>query len=422
MQIHFPRSPFSPIEVPRPRLLGVYGSAEVRSPGSIPEQLAVALARPNGAEPLDLLVRPGMRVVVIVDDLTSPTPAAQILPPLLRSLQQAGIAHQDLEVLVATGSGRPLTSDELRLKVGELVLRDFPVVQHEWRNLAELTALENTTDGYPVIVNRRLIEADLAIGVQAVIPDRVVGFSGGYSIVDPGCFADTHSTLDIQWDAAQYPVEAILGQVSNSVRRTLDTIGAIAGLDYVIQVVVDGRGEVVNLVSGAPTAAFQAAVPTAFQIYAVDVPERADVVIADASPYDRDLFLAARALYAASLAVRPGGAIVLLARCPEGIAPTHPEVLQHPVQPARDLANDLSYGRLIDVVAGAFLAMLSEVIERTRSVIVVSPGLIPEDLQHLGLRHAATPQEALEQARDPIGATATVLVLRQATTLFPRPA
>lgn len=420
MQITFPRSPFPAIDVPQPRLLGVYGPADVRGAGPIPRQLSVALGRPIGAEPLDLILRPGMRVLVVVDALSSPLPAYEVLPPLLQAIQLAGVAHRDLEILVATGSERRLALDELRGRLGERILDDYPIVQHEWRNLSELATLDNTPDGHPVIVNRRLVEADLAIGIQAVLPDRVTGFSGGHGIVDPGCFADTHSTLDIRWDAACYPTEAILGQASNPVRRTLEVIGAIVGLDYVVQAVVDGRGEVVSITAGSPTAAYHAAVPAAHQIYAVDLPDRADVVVADAHPDDRDLFLAARALYAASLAVRPGGSIVLLASCPEGVSPAHPEILRHPVQPAAAIAEDLSYGRLTDVVAGAFLAMLSEVRERVGSIVVVSPGLPAQDAQHLGLRPAATPQEALDQARALVGKEATVLVLRQATTLVPR--
>lgn len=258
------------------------------------------------------------------------------------------------------------------------------------------------------------------IALSDVVPDRVGGYTGGYEIIAPGCLGDTHSTLDVRWLAARYPADAILGVASNPVRQIMGDIGKIAGLDFIVQVVLDGRGEVVDIVSGNPDAAYQASATTAFQIYGVDIPTRADVVIADARPNDRDLLEAAKGLYAASLAVRSGGVIVLIAECPEGIAPGNPQVLQQCVKPVDEIDRDLSLGKLTDVASGAFLAMVERAIAPLSACYLVSSRASEHESACLGFRLLPSPKSALDEAQRLVGPMATVLVLRQATSVVPR--
>ncbi len=420
MRISFPGRAYAPVDVPDACLLGVYGPAALRSRGSVAEQLAVSLARPLGSEPLEARLRPGMRVLVIVGDRTSLDPTALLLPPLLDAVQRAGVAAKDLEILVATASRRVMTPEELRQKLGAGIEARYPVSQHRWSSWAELRSLGDTPDGFPVVVNSKIAEADFVIAVHDVVPDRVGGYTGGSAAIAPGCLGDTHSTLDVRWQAALYPATEILGIASNPIRRIIDEIARIAGLDFVVQVVLDGRGEVVDVVSGDPFAAYQASVTTALQIYGVDVPAPADVVIADAGSADWDLFQAAKGLYAARLATRPGGAIILVAGCPEGVAPTHSQALRQCVQTVSRIDRDLSLGIFTDIVAGAFLAMVSRAIETPGSCYLVSQHLSQEEGACVGLSLSPSPGEALDRARTVVGSRPSVLVLRQATVVVPR--
>ncbi|MGH2459955.1 MAG: lactate racemase domain-containing protein [Chloroflexota bacterium] len=420
MRVAFPGLAYSPVEIPESCLLGNYGPATLRSRETVERQLAVSLARPLGSEPLDSRLRPGMRVLLIVGDRTSAAPTARLLPALLDAIQAAGVARADVDLLVATASRCPMTSEELRHKLGPTIVDGFPVAQHQWRDWSQLRRLGPTTGGYPVVVNRKVVEADFVIALHAVVPDRVGGYSGGYEVIAPGCLGDTHSTLDVRWQAARYPANAILGVASNPVRQIIDEIGKIAGLDFVVQVVQDGRGETVDVVAGAPDVAYSASAGTALQIYGVDVPAPADVVVAVARPDEGNLFQAAKALYAASLAARPGGAVILVAECPEGVAPAHPEILQRRAGPVADIDRDLSLGKLTDVVSGAFLAMVSRAIAPLGLCYLVSSGVSEREAACLGFQSAPSPGNALARARQLIGPAATVLILRDATLVVPR--
>ncbi len=420
MEITFPDSSFEAVQVPESSLVGVCGPGVLATAQPLEDQLAVALARPVGTEPLSVLLRPGMRVLVVVEDHTAPTPTARILPVLLAAIQSAGVAHRDIEILVATASRRQMTETELRQTLGDRTLQEYAVAQHDWRHWSELATIGDTADGYPVIVNRRLAEADVVVGVRHVVPDRVTGFTGGYEIVDPGCFGDTHSTRDISWLAALYPTRDILGRASNPVRQTVEQIGRLTRLAFVVHVVLDGRGDVAEILAGDPVAAYRASAMTAFQVYGIDPPSQGEVVIADARSDSADLLQAARALYGASLVVRPGGAVILVAECPEGVAPNHPQVLRHRVSPLADLERDLSVGTITDVIGAAFLAMVGRSLESLGSCFLASHHVSPQDAACLGIHATTSPREAFEQARTLIGHEPRVLVLRDATTTFPR--
>ncbi len=361
-----------------------------------------------------------MRVLVVVEAGTAPTPSARMLPILLAAIEMAGVTRRDVEILVATASRRQMTEAELRRTLGDQILRDYAVAQHDRNHWSDLVTIGDTADGYPVVVNRRLATADLVIGIRHVTPDRVTGFTGGYEIVDPGCFGDTHSTLDINWLAAQYPGEAILGRVSNPVRQTLDEIGRLTRLGYVVHVVPDARGQVAEVLAGDPVSTYRASAMTAFQVFGIDLDGQIDVVIADAQPDDADLLQAAKALYAASLMVRPGGVIILVANCSEGAAPAHPQVLGHCVHPLDEIARRLSTGAITDVIGAAFLAMVGRSLHGLGQCFLASHYVSAQEATCLGMRLTSSPREAFEHACRQIGHAPRVLVLRRATTAFPR--
>src|SRR5262245_15817249 len=76
--------------------------------------VARALADPVGVRPLAELARGRRDAVVVISDKTRPVPYGIVLPPLLNTLEAAGIARERVEILVATGLHRANTADELR--------------------------------------------------------------------------------------------------------------------------------------------------------------------------------------------------------------------------------------------------------------------------------------------------------------------
>ena len=82
------------------------------SPISDPEAAVNAiLQKPYGTPPLLDMLRKAKpkKLVIVVNDITRPTPYALLMPPLLRVIGEAGISDSDITLLTATGIHDPHT-------------------------------------------------------------------------------------------------------------------------------------------------------------------------------------------------------------------------------------------------------------------------------------------------------------------------
>jgi nickel-dependent lactate racemase len=107
----------------------------------------------------------------------------------------------------------------------------------------------------------------------------------------------------------------------NPVRADIDEAGRMAGISFVINVVMDASNRVVKLLAGDPVAVYQEGAKTCAAIYGVPIREKFDIAIASCGGHPKDicLYQAQKGLAHAALAVKPGGKILLLAACPQGV-------------------------------------------------------------------------------------------------------
>jgi hypothetical protein len=166
--------------------------------------------------------------------------------------------------------------------------------------------------------------------------------------------------------------------------------------------VMDGRGEIAHVVAGDPVAAHRRGAQLSRRVHEVKLPSLADILFIDSQPANTDLWVAAKGFFAGELAVRPGGAIVLITPCPEGVAYGHHEVLERGYLPFRVVREMVEAGAR-DLATG----------------IVVSPGLGPEVAHRLNLCHAPAPQKALELAFRMLGRDASVAVITHGAEALP---
>lgn len=169
-----------------------------RKTREIPDQTQViwdGLENPIGTAKLDDLLKPGHNVVIMVDDITRPTPAARILPLILEKIHAVGIPDRAVRFFVGLGTHRPMTEEELRIKLGDGVLAHFEVINRDYRD-GDYVDLGQTESGTPVEINREVLEADFKIAVGNVIPHISAGWGGGSKMILPGvCSA---MTTDVQ--------------------------------------------------------------------------------------------------------------------------------------------------------------------------------------------------------------------------------
>lgn len=418
MRLEFPYEGYegiAPAEVPDANLLGVY---RPRALGAVDEAGAVSrgFATPHGARRLREEVRASDRVLVLIEDGTRGTPLPRLLPHVLEELRAAGVADEALTLLTAQGTHREMTEGELRLKLGEFYGR-FPVFQHRWLDDTSLREYGRTGDGTRVTANRLLAEHDFVLGLGSVVPHRVKGFSGGAKIAFPGVSGREVQERN-QWEAARRASEEVMGDAGCPARLRTEEAARLAGLRYVVNVVTDREKRIAGCFTGDPVAAHRAACRLSREINAATLPRRADIVVIDSHPADRDFWQSAKGVYAGTLAVRDGGTLILVAPNPEGVAANHPNVLGIGRRPYEEIVRMVEAGEVEDVVGAAVLADVAQVVGRC-DCVMVSPGVTPAEAHRLGFRHAATVGEALETAFERQGRGAAVAVLTHGGRLLP---
>src|SRR5271169_2527282 len=111
----------------------VVGPLAIRPAPPLPNPeavLAAALQQPIGTPPLAELARGRRNACILVCDVTRPVPNRLILPPLLRTLEELGIARRDILILIATGLHRPNEGSELLELVGADIAGQYRIEHH----------------------------------------------------------------------------------------------------------------------------------------------------------------------------------------------------------------------------------------------------------------------------------------------------
>jgi len=400
--------------------------AEVLSPRPSPplanldRAIETALDNPIGQEPLEKWLKPHDRVVIVSDDNTRLTPVDRIIPPLIDRLNGAGIPDAQICCIMALGTHRYMTAAEMEAKVGGSVFRRINVFNHEWRNPDTLVDLGTSSQGTPLLVNRAVAEANVVIGLGAIVPHHIPGFSGSSKIIQPGvCGARTTAATHML--SCSGGGDSLLGIVDNPVRRDMDDMAERVCMQTIFNVVMNSHGGVVGVFFGAMQAAFKEGVELAKQIYGVPYHETPDIVVANSYPCDLDFWQSHKSQYPAQRMVRQGGTIVVCTPAPEGVSPVHTEILDFTAWSSAEIKTAYRDGRLTNGVAAA-LATAWAMVREKASVIMFSPGISKADKARLGHTHADSIDAAVSEALRRQGADARLSVLKHAPDMLPIPA
>jgi nickel-dependent lactate racemase len=399
--------------------------AEVLSPQpstplpDLDRSIQAALARPINQKPLETLVKPGDRVMLVSDDVTRLTPVDRIIPRLLDRLNRAGVADEQISCIMALGTHRYMTEEELASRVGPAVYGRIRVFNHEWREPDNLVDLGFSAQGTPLQVNRLVAEADVVIGLGAIVPHHIAGFSGSSKIIQPGVCgprttAETHMLSCSGGDS-------FLGMADNPVRRDMDDMADRVGMRTICNVVMDSEGRPVGVFYGEMRGCFAAGIELARKIYGVTYRETPDIVVANSYPCDLDFWQSHKSLYPAQRMVRPGGTIIVCTPAPEGISPVHTDLLDYTSWSSEQIKAAYRSGEIRNGVAAA-LATAWALAREKASIIMYSPGIPASDKVRLGHTHAATVDDAVAEALRRQGSDARLTVLTHAPDMLPIPA
>ena len=291
-------------------------------PAPAPDQRAAivaALREPVGGPPLRRRVHPGQTVAIAVCDGTRSQPRRLVVPALLDELE--GIVRlDDVVILVATGTHRANSHDELVDMLGEEIVGAVRIVNHDAGDPGALRWVGSLGRDVPVWLNAEWLAADVRITTGFVEPHFFAGFSGGPKLVAPG-LAGLETTLTLH-DASRigHPDARWGVTEGNPVHDDVRAIAVQTGVTFALDVVLGDAGRVVSAFGGDVLPMHAAACEAARAIAMRAVAQRFDVVVTSNAgfPLDQNLYQAVKGMSAAAQVVVPGGTVVCAAECRDG--------------------------------------------------------------------------------------------------------
>ena len=399
------------VDVPGKNLLGVLEPNEVRVDMTGEAAVRQALAEPIGTPRLRDIIHPGEKIAIVTSDITRPMPTWAVMPALLDELYAAGAAPEDITLVFALGSHRGHTEAEKAHLAGERAWREITCVD---LNVEDCVHIGTTSRGTPVDIDRRVAEADRRICLGNIEYHYFAGYSGGAKAIMPG--VSTRAAIQAN-HSRMVESAACAGHLKgNPVREDIEEAAAMVGVDFILNVVLDAHKEIIRAVAGDVTAAHRAGCAFLDTLYRKELPRRADIVLVSqgGAPKDLNLYQTQKALDNAKHAVKPGGVIVLMGSCKEGLGEKTFEEWITSAPTAHSLIDRIQREFRLGGHKAAAIAMVLE----NADIYLVSD--LPDELvRKLFMVPYHSAQEAYEAAAAKCGPGATVLAMPYGGSTLP---
>lgn len=391
------------VELPEKNLMDVLVSNPMEHLRRDKEAVDYALRHPIGTPELQKLAKPGQRIAIITSDISRPVPSHKMLPAVLEELLAAGCAKENITVVFGLGSHRRHTDQERRTLAGDYA---YGLVRCVDSDPEDCVSMGRTSRGTPIDITRSVAEADFRICLGNVEFHYFAGYSGGAKAIMPGVSTpaaiQANHRMMVSRDACAGKLEG------NPIREDIEEAGAVVGVDFILNVVLDEHKNIVYASAGSVTAAHRDACGYLDRMYRKVIPRLADIVIVSqgGAPKDANLYQAQKALDNAKHAVRPGGTIILIGACPEGFGSAKFEQWFREADSAHSLVERLDREFQLGGHKAAAIAMVLEY-----ATIDLVSEMDPELVRSLFLVPRASAQQAFDAALAKYGEDASVLAM-----------
>jgi nickel-dependent lactate racemase len=291
--------------------------------------VAAALKHPIEALPLVQLAMSRKTACVVISDITRPVPNRVILPPLLRTLESAGIERNRTTILIATGTHRPNVGQELVSLVGGDIASMYPVVNHDCHNRDAQRRI-GELEGAPVEINSKYLDADLKILTGLIEPHPYAGYSGGAKSILPGLSSFETMKFMHSFKMIAHPKVTNCVLDGNPFYAATMQAARLAGVDFIVNALINKKKQPVGFVAGGARGAHLAGCRRVEETSVVRMGKPADLVITSGggAPMDATFYQCGKGLLGAKAICRPGGTVILVCGCALGIgSDTYAEVV-----------------------------------------------------------------------------------------------
>jgi lactate racemase len=279
-----------------------------------------AFDNPINSKPVRELAKGKKNVVILFDDISRPTKTSEIVPFILEELAEAGVDKDNIQFICALGSHGALGIQEFIKKLGKDIPGQYNVYNH---NPYENCSYVGTTSrGTRVSLNTEFMNADLKIGIGAILPHQGVGFGGGGKIILPGIASiDTivYNHGPVRNQARETGIDANTGMGNyqhNAQRLDIEEACRLSGLDIKIDVIVNEHRDTIALFAGEPGSQYYEGVKLALPHYWSPLPDKPDIVVVNCNAKANETLIGS--VVAQSLLPSSGGTVVMVSDNPIG--------------------------------------------------------------------------------------------------------
>lgn len=423
------------LKVPLPtkwNVLGVFTPRPLAAAPNAEEACRAALAAPLSVQPFAERDLRGKRILLVADDVSRPTPVYSYFRPVRDALVAAGARHDDIEILFALGVHRPMSEEEACAKIGAEYLAEHRWHNHDAFDRSQLIHVGRTERGTPLWFNHRLAQVDLVVTLGAIEPHTLLGFSGGYKMLLPGCAgAETIGRNHMQGISQGVFNYVGIAPDESPMRLDLEEGVERLGVEIVsVNAALTPDARVAKVFCGAPREVVRAGARFVRDHSEIEVPEQADVVLANSAPFDADLRQSMKCMGNTMFAARPGGMILGFLRCDggRGDVTLPPRTLPYPIN--RTVMRVLGEHRIMpfvqvikkhEPIEERFLTHFALQVLRRNHLYIFSQKLEPDVGKRTGvLRQFSDLKEMLAAAEAKLGSRATVAVFPQGGCTYTR--
>ncbi|MBQ2699651.1 MAG: nickel-dependent lactate racemase [Clostridia bacterium] len=280
------------------------------------------------SEPLKALIAPDDQVTIIASDITRGWMHQDaVCEMLVRYLHEAmGLPFENLTVLIALGTHRPHTCEEMTKTVSAYVAERVRLVNHDCQ-AKDLVYLGDTSRGTPVKVNPLCVGRKV-IMIGGTVHHLIAGYGGGRKSIVPGVSGwetiQTNHSYSLHPHLSQAADHVGLGITENNpVHLDMLEAAEMVAPVFGINLVVNAQGKHCAMLCGHWQKAWEASCRLVNDLFGLPIREKADVVIAGCGgfPKDINLYQGVKSLLNANEAVKDGGEIIFLCQCREGGGP-----------------------------------------------------------------------------------------------------
>ncbi|MFW6266531.1 MAG: nickel-dependent lactate racemase [Halanaerobiales bacterium] len=277
------------------------------------------LVDPVKSPPLEELLQDKSpeNIVIIVNDISRPTPYNILLPPLLDIIHKTGIKAEQITFLVATGVHYPQTEEQSREIYSRRIYDNYSFEYHNPDD--NLVSMGKLSSGNELLINKTVVEADFVITTGVILPHYFAGFSGGRKSILPGVAG--RETIEYNHSHMVEIMDGLPPLSDNPVNNEMMEAAEKVGVDFILNIVTNSQKEIVEVVAGDYEKAWLKGTKISAKMYHIPINKKADITIVSAGGYPRDinLYQAQKALEHADHCTKEGGTIVWLAECREGL-------------------------------------------------------------------------------------------------------